>query len=312
MVRYPPILRHSRALSTHPRKSVLLPLVQRLVEARECGADRSGGRPHRGAYPRDGPPGQPFRFRTIQICPNDLPAALWQAGRGKPNARLRHSWAGRKGHVRHHTTTRVHHATRRRGSEAACGVRAANHGGFLSPGLPEPSSFLVAAFREGLKEVSYIEGKNVIIEYRWARGQYDQLQALAVDLVRQNVAVIAATGGTISAQAAKAATGPWRHLFFRAVSADRRAVHTGHEVDGITAGGGPSPGRRNAGIVLPWTPVPWTYSHSVNTSESRVLRLRRSTKSKASRRFIIGRSGPPPTRPSALAECAQPVCDRIG
>jgi putative tryptophan/tyrosine transport system substrate-binding protein len=78
--------------------------------------------------------------------------------------------------------------------------------GFLSPGLPEPSSFLVAAFREGLKEASYIEGKNVTIEYRWARGQYDQLQTLAVDLVRQNVAVIAATGGTISAQAAKAAT----------------------------------------------------------------------------------------------------------
>jgi hypothetical protein len=84
-----------------------------------------------------------------------------------------------------------------------------------------------------------------------------------------------------------------RHLFFRAVSAARRAVHTGHEVDRITAGGvhGTSSGRRNAGIV-PWTSVPWTYSHSVNTSESRVLRLRRSTKSKASRRFIIGRSGP--------------------
>jgi putative tryptophan/tyrosine transport system substrate-binding protein len=59
--------------------------------------------------------------------------------------------------------------------------------GFLSPGSPEPSSFLVAAFREGLKEASYIEGKNISIEYRWARGKYDQLQTLAADLVRQQL-----------------------------------------------------------------------------------------------------------------------------
>jgi hypothetical protein len=80
---------------------------------------------------------------------------------------------------------------------------------------------------------------------------------------------------------------PWRHLFFRAVSAARRAAHTGHKADGNTAGGVPSPGRRNAGIV-PWTSVPCcTCSHSINTSGSRVLRLRRSTRSKASRRSIM-------------------------
>jgi putative ABC transport system substrate-binding protein len=78
--------------------------------------------------------------------------------------------------------------------------------GFLSPGSPEPSSFLLEAFREGLKEASYFEGKNVTIEYRWARGHYDELQALAADLVGRGVAAIAATGGTISAQAARAAT----------------------------------------------------------------------------------------------------------
>jgi putative tryptophan/tyrosine transport system substrate-binding protein len=78
--------------------------------------------------------------------------------------------------------------------------------GFLNAGFPEPSSFLVAAFRDGLKEESYVDGQNVTIEYRWAKGQYDQLQTLVTDLVRRQVAVIAATGGSISAQAANAAT----------------------------------------------------------------------------------------------------------
>ena len=59
--------------------------------------------------------------------------------------------------------------------------------GFLSPGSPEPSSFLLEAFREGLREASYIEGKNVTIEYRWARGHYGELQALAADLVSRGV-----------------------------------------------------------------------------------------------------------------------------
>jgi putative tryptophan/tyrosine transport system substrate-binding protein len=78
--------------------------------------------------------------------------------------------------------------------------------GFLNPGLPEPSFFLVAAFRDGLKEASYVEGRNVAIEYRWANGDYDQLQTLAAELVRRQVVAIAATGGSISARAAKAAT----------------------------------------------------------------------------------------------------------
>jgi putative tryptophan/tyrosine transport system substrate-binding protein len=78
--------------------------------------------------------------------------------------------------------------------------------GYLSGGSREPSPQLLSAFHQGLADIGYAEGRNVAIEYRWAEGQYDRLPALAADLVRRKVALIVATGGTMSAQAAKAET----------------------------------------------------------------------------------------------------------
>ena len=78
--------------------------------------------------------------------------------------------------------------------------------GFLGTTTANDFTDRVAAFREGLKEVGYVEGQNVVIEYRWPEGHYDRLPTLASDLVRRQVAVIAAVGGEPSALAAKAAT----------------------------------------------------------------------------------------------------------
>src|SRR5262249_18733460 len=78
--------------------------------------------------------------------------------------------------------------------------------GFFSSASPDAYSDRLRAFRQGLKEVGYVEGQNVQIEYRWAEAHNDRLTALAVDLVRRQVSVIVAAGGTPSALAAKAAT----------------------------------------------------------------------------------------------------------
>jgi putative ABC transport system substrate-binding protein len=78
--------------------------------------------------------------------------------------------------------------------------------GFLYAGSPEPSAHLVAAFRAGLSEAGYVEGRNVSIEFRWAHNQPDRLPDLASDLITRRVAAIVAPGSLLGPIAAKAAT----------------------------------------------------------------------------------------------------------
>ncbi len=78
--------------------------------------------------------------------------------------------------------------------------------GFLGSASPGPYAPFVAAFHQGLSETGYVEGQNVAIEYRWAEGQYNLLPALAADLVGRKVDLIVASGGGVSAPAAKSAT----------------------------------------------------------------------------------------------------------
>jgi putative ABC transport system substrate-binding protein len=80
--------------------------------------------------------------------------------------------------------------------------------GYLTTGSASSRTLApnLAAFRQGVSDIGYVEGQNVAIEYRWAEGQYDRLPALAADLVGRKVEVIATSGGPMPVRAAKSAT----------------------------------------------------------------------------------------------------------
>ena len=108
-----------------------------------------------------------------------------------------------------HEAARIHRGPRERGGVAGSGGRAADdHAGdwILSGRSHDESAGDAAAFRDGLNKMGYVEGQNLAIEYRWAEGRNERLPDLAADLVRRQVAVIAAVGGNNSTFAARAAT----------------------------------------------------------------------------------------------------------
>src|SRR5215468_7544684 len=104
----------------------------------------------------------------------------------------------------------VHHAAWGRGSSVAARGNAQQSKvpvvGFLHPGSAEPNASLLAAFRKGLAEAGYTEGRNVAIEFRWAHGENSRLEEMAADLVQHQVAAIVTPIGTVTALAAKKAT----------------------------------------------------------------------------------------------------------
>src|SRR5262245_2638331 len=109
--------------------------------------------------------------------------------------------------------------------------------GFLNIASPRAFEKFVAAFHRGLNAGGYVEGRNVTIEYRWAEGDYDRLREQAADLVKRQVALIVATGGTTTALVAKSATGTIPILFISGVNpVDQGLVTSFARPDGNATG----------------------------------------------------------------------------
>jgi putative ABC transport system substrate-binding protein len=127
---------------------------------------------------------------------------------------------------------------------AARAQQAIPTAGWLGSGSPEPYAPFVKGFQHGLREVNYVERQNVMVEYRWARGQYDQLPALAADLISRKVALIVAAASP-AARAAKAATATIPIVF--SVNADPVSLRL---VESLNRPGGNATGMSHLGSDL--------------------------------------------------------------